>query len=67
MLWTLVYAMGASTYLARARLEEAGGDPHRAREYYRQFLRRYDQPMPSQIHLVDEAKAALARLEENAR
>jgi hypothetical protein len=61
-LWTLVYTLGAPTYLARARLEEADGDPHRAREYYRQFLRRYDQPMPSQVHLVEEARAALARL-----
>jgi serine/threonine-protein kinase len=61
-LYTLVYTLGAPTYLARARLDDAGGDRHRARQHYRQFLRRYDQPMPSQAHLVEEAKAALLRL-----
>jgi TolB-like protein/tetratricopeptide (TPR) repeat protein len=66
-LWTLVYTLGAPTYLARARLEEAGGDHRRAREYYQQFVRRYDQPIPSQVHLVEEANAALARLGEAAR
>jgi tetratricopeptide (TPR) repeat protein len=60
--WSLVFVLGGPTYLARARLEELHGDPGRAREYYLQFLRRYDQPMPAQEHLVEEARAALARL-----
>jgi hypothetical protein len=57
-----VFVLSGPTYLARARLEELHGDPGRAREYYLQFLRRYDQPMPAQEHLVEEARAALARL-----
>jgi serine/threonine protein kinase len=61
-LWTLAYALGAPTFLARARLEEAVGEPGRAREYYQQFLRRYDSPMPDQRHLVNEAHAAVGRL-----
>jgi tRNA A-37 threonylcarbamoyl transferase component Bud32/tetratricopeptide (TPR) repeat protein len=60
--WTTADALGAPNYLARARLEEAHGSPGLAREYYQQFLRRYDKPMPSQVHLIDEARAALARL-----
>jgi hypothetical protein len=55
--------LGGLTFLARARIEVGRGDSTRAREYYRQFLRRYDQPMPSQAHLVEEAKTAVARLE----
>jgi TolB-like protein len=53
------------TFVARARLELARGDSARAREYYRQFLQRYDQPMPSQVHLVREADAALGGLERD--
>ena len=60
--WTSGYALGGPTYLARARLEEARGDSAHAREFYRQFLRRYDQPMPSQAQWVQEATAALAQL-----
>jgi hypothetical protein len=60
--WTLGNALGGPTYLARARLEDARGDTVHAREYYRQFLQRYDQPVPSQAHLVEEARGALARL-----
>jgi serine/threonine-protein kinase len=63
-LWTLVYVLSGPTYLARARLEESHGDARRAREYYRQFLRRYDQPMAAQQHLVEEAQAAMARLSD---
>jgi len=59
--WSLIVAPLA--YLVQARLEEARGDAHSATEHYRQFLRRYDSPMPPQQHLVDEARAALARLE----
>jgi hypothetical protein len=60
--WTLNYALGGPTFLARARIEETRADTAHAREYYRQFLRRYDQPMPSQAHRVEEARAALTRL-----
>jgi len=59
---TTDYALAGPAYLARARLEESAGDPRRAREYYQQFLRWYDEPMSSQAHLVEEARAALARL-----
>jgi tRNA A-37 threonylcarbamoyl transferase component Bud32/tetratricopeptide (TPR) repeat protein/TolB-like protein len=60
--WTVGDALGGPTYLARAQIEESRGNQRLAREYYQQFLRRYDRPMPSQAHLVQEAKAALARL-----
>ncbi|MGH7512615.1 MAG: protein kinase domain-containing protein [Gemmatimonadales bacterium] len=55
-------ALGGPNFLARAQIEVARGDSGRAREYYRQFLRRYDRPMASQMHLVQEANAALTRL-----
>jgi hypothetical protein len=61
--WTANYAVGAPAYLILARVEEARKEPGLAREYYQRFLRLYDQPMPSQIQLVEEAQAALARLE----
>ena len=64
-LYTLGDVLGAPTFLVRARLEEARGEPRRARQYYLEFLRRYDNPMPSQAHLVEEAKAQLARLGED--
>ena len=54
--------LAAPTYLARARIEETLGDTARARHYYGHYLRRYDQPMPSQAHLVEEARVALARM-----
>lgn len=64
--WGIVFrdALSGPTYLARARIEVARGDTARIREYYEQFLRRFDQPMPSQAPLVQEAKAALARLQD---
>jgi tetratricopeptide (TPR) repeat protein len=49
-------------YLELARIEQAEGRDNLAREYHRQFLRRYDRPMEQHRHLVDEAKAALASL-----
>ena len=61
-LYILNDVLAAPTYLARARIEETLGNSAQARHYYRHFLRRYDQPMPSQAHLVKEAKAALARI-----
>jgi hypothetical protein len=55
-------ALAGPTFLARARTEMARGDSGSAQGYYREFLRLFDQPMPSQAHLVKEAKVALARL-----
>jgi hypothetical protein len=60
--WMLGHALGGPTFLVRARIEQARGDTTRARGYYREFLRRYDQAMPSQEHLVMEAEQALAQL-----
>ncbi len=56
--------LAAIAYLERARIEDASGHTARARHYYEQFLRRYDMPVPAHRHLVEEAQAALARLEE---
>ena len=60
--FALQQTVAAPTLLLRARLEEQVGDRARAIEYNQQFLHRYDQPMPGQQHLVDEARAALGRL-----
>jgi TolB-like protein len=60
--WTFNDVLSGPAYLARARLAETQGSPNLARQYYAQFLQRYDQPMPSQYHLVQEARAALDRL-----
>ncbi len=49
-------------YLERARIEDARGNGPLAREYYQEFLLRYDMPAPNQRHLVDEAREALVRL-----
>jgi serine/threonine protein kinase len=49
-------------YYELARIEEAQGLNDLAREHYLQFLRRYDTPVPDHQHLVDEAKAALRKL-----
>jgi hypothetical protein len=54
--------LAALSFLTRARVEEALGSREAAAFYYEQFLRRYDQPMPSQTHLVEDAKAAVVRL-----
>ena len=59
--WTVGDALSGPTYLLRAHIEEARRRPRAAREYYEQFLRRYDRPMPSQAHLVEEARTALLR------
>ncbi len=49
--------------LERARLEAANGQAELAQIHYRQFLRRYDMPVPAHRHLVDEAQATLNQLE----
>jgi hypothetical protein len=60
--WSFTYAVTPLAYLMLARVEEAQGNARSAEEHYRQFLRRYDSPMPAQRHLVDEARVAVARL-----
>ena len=52
--------------LERGRIEEQRGRSGSARKYYREFLRRYDRPVIGHRRLVDEAKAALARLKGSA-
>ena len=49
---------GSLAYLERARIEDARGNGPLAREYYQEFLLRYDMPTPNQRHLVDEAREA---------
>jgi hypothetical protein len=61
---TLGKTLWGPTFLTRAQLEETRGERRRAAEYYQQFVRFYDQPMPSQVHLVNQAKEAWARLGE---
>jgi tetratricopeptide (TPR) repeat protein/TolB-like protein len=63
--WTFNDGVSGPAFLMRARIEEGLDDKQRAREYYEQFLRRYDRPMPSQAHLVQEARIALARLQQD--
>jgi hypothetical protein len=48
--------------LERGRIEEQRGHASAARDFYREFLRRYDRPMPNHRQLVEEAKAGIARL-----
>ena len=60
--WSFSWAVTPLAYLMLARIEEGRGDPRSASEHYMQFLRRYDAPMPRQRHLVEEGRAALARL-----
>ncbi len=52
--------LGALIYAERARLAGSLGQTERARQFYQQFLRRYDLPVAAQMHLVVEARAALA-------
>ena len=56
-------ALASVTYLERARISNARGQANVARQYYEEFLRRYDMPVPRHTHLVNEAKLALAGLE----
>ncbi|MEP7326109.1 MAG: hypothetical protein ABI836_09195 [Gemmatimonadota bacterium] len=52
----------ARAYLLLAQIEDAQGDRAQARRNYEQFLQRYDMPVASQRHLVEEARAALRRM-----
>jgi serine/threonine protein kinase/tetratricopeptide (TPR) repeat protein len=56
------YILAGPAYLERARIEEAAGRNDLARTYYTQFLRRYDAPVSAHRPMVDEARAASARL-----
>jgi tetratricopeptide (TPR) repeat protein len=49
--------------LEMARVEAQRGNQDLAREYYHQFLWLYDMPSSTMRHLVDEARAAVRRLE----
>ncbi|HEX5004295.1 MAG TPA: BTAD domain-containing putative transcriptional regulator [Gemmatimonadales bacterium] len=55
-------AMTGMVDLERARLESATGQAALAGGHYRQFLRRYDLPVPAHRHLVVEARAALDQI-----
>ena len=48
--------------LERGRIAEAQGHPDLASQHYREFLIRYDMPVPAHRHLVEEANAAMTRL-----
>jgi hypothetical protein len=50
------------TYLELAEMEDAGGPAPLARDYYEQFLRRYDMPVEAHRPMVEEARAAYERL-----
>ena len=48
--------------LERGRIEEQRGRAGSARNYYREFLRRYDRPVIAHRRLVEEARTAMVRL-----
>jgi hypothetical protein len=48
--------------LERGRIEEQKGRADSARNYYHEFLRRYDRPVVGHRELVEEAKSAVVRL-----
>jgi hypothetical protein len=64
--WHWSFVVRPLAFLMQARIAEAWGDSAVAGEHYRQFLRRYDRPMPAQARLVSEARRALARLSGGA-
>jgi hypothetical protein len=64
-LWPQLFAPLA--YYRLARIEQAQGRVALAREHYRQFLRRYDQPVPGLRPLVEQARGALATMEGTGR
>ena len=65
--WYGVPILDGLTYLEAARIETARGDVPRARKFYEEFLLRYDRPVVSLRHLVEEAQAVLVRLEGRER
>jgi hypothetical protein len=60
--WHWSFVVRPLAFLMQARIAEAWGDTATASARYRQFLRRYDRPLPAQAHMVNEARLALARL-----
>jgi len=48
--------------LERGRIEERRGHAGLARNYYREFLRRYDRPVIGHRRFMEEAKTAMVRL-----
>jgi len=49
-------------YLELARIEEARGRDALARKYYWQFLKRYDSPVEAHRQMVEDVRAAYARV-----
>ncbi len=58
----LVSVVSGLGYLELARIAEIGGSATVARDYYEQFLRRYDMPVEAHRPMVEEARAAYERL-----
>ena len=58
----MVLVVSGLAYLELARIEEAVGSATVARDYYEQFLRRYDMPTEAHRPMVEEARAAYERL-----
>jgi tRNA A-37 threonylcarbamoyl transferase component Bud32/tetratricopeptide (TPR) repeat protein/TolB-like protein len=61
-LWPEIEPAAGPAYLERARIEDERGNISLALEYYDQFLKRYDDPVPPLRPLVEEAREASARL-----
>ena len=61
---SLVLEQLTSALADRYRIERELGQQHaeEARQAYRRFLELYDAPMPSQRHLVEQARKVLDRL-----
>ena len=55
--------MTALTDLERARIEEQRNHPEQALRFHREFLRRYDDANADHRQPVEDAMAAVARLE----
>ena len=58
-----VVVLEGPSLLEMARVEAQRGNNDLAREYYHHFLWLYDMPSSTMRHLVDEARAAVQRLE----
>ena len=61
---SVTYSTMVSGLIARerGRIEERLGHAGAAREFYQEFLRRYDRPTPSHRGIVEEAKTKVAAL-----
>jgi len=59
--WNVEVAGGSSSPARATRLQQRGRNDS-ARNYYREFLRRYDRPVIGHRRLVEEAKTAMLRL-----